>query len=54
MIIEACGERLYIFNTADRLERVRSLRAAWGQAGSTSFIPANETLSLFTPGGDVV
>lgn len=46
MILEACREELYIFNTADRFTRCRSLKAAYGQAVSTSFIPANETPSL--------
>lgn len=46
MIFEACREELYIFNTADRFERFRSLKAAYGQAASTSFTPANETASL--------
>lgn len=46
MISEACREELYIFNSAERFERFRSLKAACGQAVSTSFIPANEIPSL--------
>lgn len=45
MISEACREELYIFNTAGRFKRFRSLKA-YGRAVSTSFIPANETPSL--------
>lgn len=46
MILEACREELCIFNTVDQFKRSCSLKAAYGQADRTSFIPANETPSL--------
>lgn len=46
MISEACREQLRVFNAAGRFKRFRSLKAAYGRAVSTSFIPANESLSL--------